>query len=184
MLRSHSENEMYLTTFMHRSFIRSLLDYTDVIHDNCSKFDTDKLEHVQRRACVIATWAIRLTKHATILQEVGLETLKSRRRHHRFVYLYKIKNKLTPSYLSNLHSMTNHNTLNYNFWRQNQIIPIRTRTTCFYNSFFPVSIRDWNNLLLVVSAAISVTCFKNALNKTDEVNTSKNFTHYATVMRK
>jgi hypothetical protein len=25
----------------------------------------------------------------------------------------------------------------------------------------------------VVSAAISVTCFKNALNKTDEVNTSK-----------
>jgi hypothetical protein len=38
--------------------------------------------------------------------------------------------------------MTNHNTLNYNFWRQNQIIPIRTRTTCFYNSFFPASIRD------------------------------------------
>jgi hypothetical protein len=124
---------------LYKSCIRSLLDDTDVIYDNCSKFDTDKLEHVQRRACVIATWAIRLTKHETILQEVGLETLKSRRRHHRFVYLYKIKNKFTPSYLSNLHSMTNHNTLNYNFWRQNQIIPIRTRTTCFYNSFFPAT---------------------------------------------
>ena len=34
-------------------------------------------------------------------------------------------------------------------------------------------IRDWNNLPLVVSSAISVTCFKNALNKTDEFNTSK-----------
>ena len=69
--------------------------------------------------------------------------------------------------------MTNHNTINYNFLRQNQIIPIRTRTTCFYNSLFPTTIRDWNNLPLVVSSAISVTCFKNALNKTDEVNTSK-----------
>ena len=173
MLRYHSEDEMYLTTFMHRSFIRSLLDYTDFIYDNCSKFDTDKLEHVQRRACIIATGAIRLTKHEIPLQEVGLETLTSRRRHHRLVYLYKIKNKLTPNVLSNLPSMINHNTLNYNFRRQNKIIPIRTRTTCFYNSFFPVSIRDWNKLPLVVSSAISVTCFKNALNKTDEVNTSK-----------
>jgi hypothetical protein len=142
-------------------------------YDNCCKFDTYKLEHVQRRACTIATGATRLIKHETLLQKVGLITLKSRRRHHRLVYLYKIRNKLTPSYLSNLHCMTNHNTLNYNFLRQNQIIPIRTRTTCFYNSFFPATIRDWSNLLLVVSSAISVTCFKNALNKTDEVNTSK-----------
>jgi hypothetical protein len=35
-------------------------------------------------------------KHETLLQEVGLETLKSRRQHHRLVYLHKIKNKLTP----------------------------------------------------------------------------------------
>jgi hypothetical protein len=54
-----------------------LLDYTDIIYANCSKFDTDKLKHVQYRACVIATGAIRLTKHETLLQEVGLETLKS-----------------------------------------------------------------------------------------------------------
>ena len=63
---------------LYKSFIRSLLDYTDVIYDNCSKIDTDKLEHVQHRACIIATEAIRLTKHETLLQEVGLETLKSR----------------------------------------------------------------------------------------------------------
>ena len=58
-------------------------------------------------------------------------------------------------------------------WRRKKKKP-----TYFYNSFFPATIRDWNNLPLVVSSAISVTCFKNALNKTDEVNTSKkNFTH-------
>jgi hypothetical protein len=102
---------------LYKLFIRSLLDYTDIIYDNNSKFYTDKLKHVQQRACIIATGAIRLTKHETLQQEVGLETLKSRRRHHRLVYLNKIKSKLTPSYLSNLLSMTNHNTLNYNFRR-------------------------------------------------------------------
>jgi hypothetical protein len=56
-------------------------------------FDTDKLEHFQRRACIIVTGDIRLTKNETLLQEVSIETLKSRRRHHRLVYLYKIMSK-------------------------------------------------------------------------------------------
>ena len=73
---------------IYKSCIRSLLDYTDVIYDNCFKFDTDKLEHVQRRACIIATRSIRLTKHETPLQEVGLETIKFRR-YHRLLYLQR-----------------------------------------------------------------------------------------------
>ena len=73
---------------IYKSCIRSLLDYTDVIYDNCFKFDTDKLEHVQRRACIIATRSIRPTKHETPLQEVGLETIKFRR-YHRLLYLQR-----------------------------------------------------------------------------------------------
>jgi hypothetical protein len=76
------------------SVVRYIPSY--VIYDNFSMFDTDKLEHFQRRACIIVTGDIRLTKNETLLQEVSIETLKSRRRHHRLVYLYKIKNKLTP----------------------------------------------------------------------------------------
>ena len=83
--------------------------------DSISSNKTSGFNRTNNTACIIATGAIRLTKQETLLQEVGLETLKSHRRHHRLVYLCKIKNKLTPSYLSNLHSMTNHNTLNYNF---------------------------------------------------------------------
>ena len=71
---------------LYKSFIRSLLDYTDVRYDNCCKFDTDKLENVQCRACIIATGVIRLTKHETLLQEVGLETSKYRR--HIGLYIY------------------------------------------------------------------------------------------------
>ncbi|CAC5418929.1 unnamed protein product [Mytilus coruscus] len=56
---------------LYKTFVRSLLDYADVIYDNCSSADSANIEHVQRRACIISTGAIRVTKHVTLLKEVG-----------------------------------------------------------------------------------------------------------------
>ncbi|CAC5401731.1 unnamed protein product [Mytilus coruscus] len=72
---------------LYKAFVRSLLDYADVIYDNCSIADSANIEHVQRRACIISTGAIRVTKHVTLLKEVGLELLKTRRKVHRLTYL-------------------------------------------------------------------------------------------------
>jgi hypothetical protein len=65
------------------------LDYSDVIYDNCSNIDSTKIENIQRRACIILTGAIRVTKHKTLLKEAGVEPLKRRRKFHRFTYLFK-----------------------------------------------------------------------------------------------
>ena len=47
------------------------------------------------------------------------------------------------------------------------MIPIRARTTIYYNSFLPATIRDWNNLPKDVLSARSVPCFKKILQQTD-----------------
>jgi hypothetical protein len=44
--------------------------------------------------------------------------------------------------------------------RPSQLIPIRARTTTYYNSFLPATIRD-------VLSARSVPCFKTLLQQTD-----------------
>jgi hypothetical protein len=54
---------------LYKSFVRSLLDYSDVIYDNCSNIDSTKIENIQRRACIILTSAIRVTKLKTLLKE-------------------------------------------------------------------------------------------------------------------
>ena len=50
---------------LHKIFVRSLLEYPDVIYDNCSNIDTTKIEHIQRWACIILTGVIRVAKYKT-----------------------------------------------------------------------------------------------------------------------
>ncbi|CAC5398420.1 unnamed protein product [Mytilus coruscus] len=151
---------------LYKAFVRSLLDYADVIYDNCSSgADFANIEHVQRRACIISTGAIRVTKHVTLLKEVGLELLKIRRKVHRLTYLYKIKNHLVPDYLRNFHPLFHHNTENYNLRRHANLIPIRSRTVAYYNSFLLATIRDWNSLSAELMSATSLASFKRLLKK-------------------
>ena len=76
---------------LYKSVVRSLLDCSDVIDDNCSNIDWTKIENIQRRACIILTSASRETKHKTLLKEAGVEPLETRSKLHRLTYLFKIK---------------------------------------------------------------------------------------------
>ena len=68
---------------LYKSFVGPLLDYSDVIYDNYSNIDSTKIENIQRRACIILTGAIRVTKHKTLLKDAGVKPLKTRRKLHR-----------------------------------------------------------------------------------------------------
>ena len=121
--------------FIYKNFIRSRLDYVDIIYDQAynSAFH-DKLESIQYNACLAITGAIRGTSTEKIYQELGLESLKSRRWFRKLCHFYKIFNEISPSYLFNLIPNLNrvHNTrLSYN------IPPIKVRYDYFKNSFFP-----------------------------------------------
>ena len=135
---------------LHNSFVCSMLDYSDVIYYNCSNIDSTKIENIQQWACIILMGAVRETRYKTPLKEAGVEPLKTRRKLHRLTYLFKIKKKLTPDYLVNIHVQ------NYDLRRPSQLIPIRDRTAIYYNSSFAATIRDWNSLPKDVLSARSV----------------------------
>ena len=65
---------------IYKTFIRSRLDYVDIIYDQVyhSAFH-DKLESIQHNACLAIPGAIRGTSTEKLYEEVGLESLKSRR---------------------------------------------------------------------------------------------------------
>ena len=71
---------------IYKTFVRSRLDYADMIYDRAynSAFQ-DKLESIQYNACLAITGAIRGTSTEKIYQELGLESLKSRRWFRKFV---------------------------------------------------------------------------------------------------
>ena len=88
---------------IYKSFIRPHLDYGDIVYDRAFNESFYKnLESVQDTAAMAITGAIRGTSSEKIFQEVGLESLKSKRWLRKLCLFCKIFHKKSPSYLFQL----------------------------------------------------------------------------------
>ena len=81
------------------SFIRPLLEYADVVWNNCAQYESNELEKIQNEAARIVTGAMKLVSINSLLLETGWETLASRRKKHKLTLFYKMQNGLSPDYL-------------------------------------------------------------------------------------
>ena len=88
---------------IYRSFIRPHLDYGNVIYDQPENESfSSKIESVQYNASLAITGAIRGTTQEKPYQELGLESLRSRRWLRSMCYFYKLIKTQKPLYLFNL----------------------------------------------------------------------------------
>ena len=74
-------------------------------------------------------------------------------------------NNLTPLYLSTLILSTITETSRYNLRNANDIRTINTRTTQYYNSFLPSTIREWNTLPKEQRTSATLLSFKAQINQ-------------------
>ena len=82
------------------TFIRPLLEYADVVWDNCTQYKANELEQIQNEAARIVKGATKLVSIHSLLLETGWESLTSRREKHKLILYYKMQNGLTPNFLS------------------------------------------------------------------------------------
>ena len=61
---------------IYKAFIRSHLDYGDILYDQAHMSFHQKLESISYNACLAITGAIRGTLKEKLYQEIGLEPLK------------------------------------------------------------------------------------------------------------
>ena len=142
-------------------FIRSQLDFADVIYDQaCNSSFHEKLESIQYNACLAITGAIRGGSSERLYEELGLKSLKSRRWFRKICHFYKILNEKSPSYLFDL--IPNLNRVRETR-HSNNIPAIHTRHNYFKNSFFPSTISEWNNLDCKIRNSGSLSIFKKNL---------------------
>ena len=72
-------------------------------------------------------------------------------------------NSLSPPYLRQICNLIIHNTDAYNLRRNNSLLVPFIRKEMFSKSFFPKTIREWNNLSADIKGSDSVKSFKNKL---------------------
>ena len=112
-------------------FIRPLLEYADVIWDNCTLYEKQELDKIQNEAARIAIGTTKLTSLDCLYNEVKWESLEKRRRNHKLTLFYKMYTNLTTSYLSDLVPQTVSSVSRYNL-RNSHALQIENT----YNFFF------------------------------------------------
>jgi hypothetical protein len=81
------------------SFIRPILEYGNVIWDNCTQNEANLLESVQVEAGKIITGLRVNSSRSKLYSELGWEPLYKSREKQKLILLYKIINGLTPDYM-------------------------------------------------------------------------------------
>ena len=88
---------------IYKALVRPHLEYGDIQYDQAFNLSfQQKLESIQYRACLAITGAIRGTSREKIYQELGLESLQSRRWYRKLAMFYKIYKTKSPIYLFDL----------------------------------------------------------------------------------
>ena len=120
------------------------------------------LNHIN--AAIAITGTIIGTSSEKLFQELGLETLKSRRWFRKLYLIYKILHSKSPSYLLNL-IPENNNPYASRGALNNQIPFFDVKTSFFKNSFSPAVITEWNILDISVRYSSSCHILKNLILK-------------------
>jgi hypothetical protein len=92
-----SRKVLIMTYTMH---VRPHLEYGDIIFHNCSEYLMEMLESIQYQAGLIATGCWQKTSRLKLYEELGWESLDSRRSSRRLFTYHKIISQTAPNYLS------------------------------------------------------------------------------------
>jgi len=138
---------------MYFSYVRPILEYVDVIWDNCPEYLKDRLESINYEAARIVTGATKLTSIHVLMKESGWESLRDRRKNHKLIMFHQMVNKNTPDYLTNLVPSTFGQTHSYGTRNSYNLPSIYSRTNFHHNSFIPSTVRLWNELPIHIRTA-------------------------------
>ena len=156
---------------IYKMYVRPHLDYCDIIYHIPSKSTSTEstvnlhslmrsVESTQYQAGLAVSGAWKGSSTQKIYNELGWESLDNRRKFRRLCLFYKIYNDLTPSYLkAPIPANKTISTIRV----VKPLHDISCRTSKFMNSFYPNSVRLWNDVGNVIRDSSNLNKFKSKL---------------------
>ena len=154
---------------MYKTFVRTHLDYCDIIYHQAGKISKEgqvltasmeEVERVQYRGALAVTGTWKGTNRTKLYENLGWESLTDRRKMNRLIQLYKIINKLTPSYLRDKLPPPKHP---FEAEPSYTLREYRSKTDRFAQSFFPDTVKQWNVVITDFSDMPTLSSFKSHL---------------------
>ena len=116
------------------TFIRPLLEYGDIIWDNCTQYEKQELDKIQNEAARIATGTTKLVSINSLYNYICRQTLERRGHNHKMTLFYKMM-YITPLYLSSLVPQSISNLSRFNLRNSNDLQTNDARTNQYFNFF-------------------------------------------------
>ena len=151
---------------LYTTYIRPYHDYGDVAFDgHITTHDEIRLERLQNRIARLTTGAPLKTSSNRLRQEVGWETLKSRREMHRLTLLKKIIHvpDIHPTYITSILPQPRIKSTNRSLRNAHTRTLPSNKTTSFQKSFIPNTIRKWNTISTSIDEKTSIPVFKRKI---------------------
>ena len=145
------------------TFIRPILEYADVVWDNCTEQQSLSLEKIQLETGKIVSGTTKLVGIDKLYAELGWLKLSERRNLHKLFLFFKVENGQAPFYLTDLIPPRVGGISNYRLWNSDDYVSINENTCSYANSFLPSTINAWNNLPALVKSATTLASFKRLL---------------------
>ena len=143
------------------TLVRPLLEYAATAWDPSTKSNIQSLERVQCQAARFCTGNYRREEGSVTksLNDLGWESLQTRRRNQRLCMLYKIINGLVDINLNDFIQRNSRTT------RRNdqKFLQLCHKARVFQDSVFITTVRDWNNLPSSIVNSPSLKSFKSKL---------------------
>ncbi|XP_052763343.1 uncharacterized protein LOC128223945 [Mya arenaria] len=145
----------------YNALVRPQLEYCSTVWNPYTKTHIRRLEMVQRRAARYVTKRYHNTSSVTsMLEDLGWETLESRRTKAQLTMMYKIVNNLVDIQADSYLTPSNRSTRTSN---NRNFTQISTSTSYYKFSFFPRTITEWNKLPSSIVEAPDLVSFKQGL---------------------
>lgn len=142
----------------YNTYVRSVLEYANIVWFPYTKKHIAKLEGVQRKAVRFIFNKFRQTDSPTeMLEEAGMLTLQKRARLARLRFMYQLRHKQTNIDASRYITLQQSRPTRKKHPEMLQEYAFRTE--CFKHSFFPASIREWNSLAAMITSSNSLNIF-------------------------
>ena len=148
------------------ALVRSGMEYASIIWDPHTNTNSDKLEKIQRSA---ARWVLssysRTTSVTSLLEQLKLEPLQTRRRIQRLAFIYKILNGQVAVPMADLDLKFNKRPIRGKATNTKRLETLRSNTNEYKFSFATRTIKEWNAIPQTVASADSAASLRSRLSK-------------------
>ena len=125
------------------------------------------IESIQLDAARIITGTTKVCSIQKLYEERGLEPLQNRRIRQKLCQLFKIINCLTPLYLRTILSERVQQQSRYILRNSNNFSMPIARTTSYYKSFLPSTLRSWNSLDETIKQSPTMSSLKRNISRSN-----------------